>query len=216
MKTILCYGDSNTWGLDYRTGGRYPFEERWTTILQRRLGDGFQVVAEGLNGRTAGKDDPGDEDPEAKNGRRYLIPCLRSHCPVDLMVLMLGTNDLKTRFFTAVDDVAEDIGTLIQMTRRELGAFQGYRPKILLVAPMAVGDTIETSVFREEFGGKKAIAPSVELAGALRRVAAGVPCDFLNAAEITEPNEVDAIHFSPEGHEKFGEAVAEWVRETFA
>lgn len=216
MKTILCYGDSNTWGLNSETEKRFPPAERWTTLLQEQLGGEYRVVEEGLNGRTTGMDDPGDGCPQAKNGQSYLVPCLRSHAPVDLVILMLGTNDLKVNFFTSVDQIAENIGTLIQTARTELGTFQGYEPKILLAAPMPVGDTIETSRFREAFGGRRAIAPSVELATALRRTAGKNSCAFLDAGKIAQPNPIDAIHFSREGHRSFAMAAAQKVREIFA
>ena len=215
MKTILCYGDSNTWGFNYQ-GGRFPPEERWPDVMQRELGEDFYVVAEGLNGRTAGHDDPDDDCSEAKNGRRFLIPCLRSHFPLDLVILMLGTNDLKVRFFTTVDKVAEDVGTLAGMARTELRDLQGYEPEILLVAPMAIGDGIEHSVFRDVFGGRRAVRPSAELADALRRIAGRNSCHFLNAAEIAEPNPVDAVHFTREGHRLFGTRAARKVKEIFA
>lgn len=216
MKTILCYGDSNTWGFDHETGGRFPHGERWPNVMQKQLGDHFQVIEEGLNGRTTAKDDPDDESPEAKNGQRYLIPCVRSHYPLDLIILMLGTNDLKEKFFTTVDEIAENAGTLVGLCRRELDGRQEYEPKILLVAPIVIGSTIETSVFGEEFGGKRSIAPSTELADALRKTSERFACDFLNAAQIAKPNEDDAIHFSREGHRQFGTAAARKVREIFS
>lgn len=215
MKTILCYGDSNTWGLNYQ-GGRFLPEKRWTNVMQRELGEGFYVVEEGLNGRTAGQDDPDDDCPEAKNGRKFLIPCLRSHFPLDLVILMLGTNDLKVHFFLSVDKVADDIGVLIRTTRAELRTRQGYEPEILLVAPTIIGDTIENSVFRDAFGGRRAIRPSVELADALRKTAERNACHFLNAAAVAAPNPVDAIHLTQEGHCRLGREAARKVREIFA
>ncbi len=216
MKTILCYGDSNTWGFDHETQGRFPYGERWPNVMQKQLGNHFQVIEEGLNGRTTALDDPDDECPQAKNGKSYLIPCLRSHYPLDLVILMLGTNDLKANFFTTVEKIAENAGKLVKLARRELAGRQGYEPKILLVAPMAVGKTIETSVFNKEFGGQKSIAPSMELADVLRKTAESLSCDFLNAAQIAKPNEDDAIHFSREGHWRFGRAAAQKVQEIFA
>ena len=86
MKTILCYGDSNTWGYIPGTGNRYPRQVRWTGVLQNLLGEKFHVIEEGLNGRTTVMDDP---TRIAKNGLPYLRPCLDSHAPIDLVVLML-------------------------------------------------------------------------------------------------------------------------------
>ncbi len=216
MKTILCYGDSNTWGFNHETQGRFPYGARWPNVLQERLGSRFHVIEEGLNGRTAAKDDPDDECPQARNGRRYLIPCLDSHDPIDLIILMLGTNDLKEKFFTTVGEIADNVGILAERSREELAGRQGYEPEILLVAPMPVGSTIETSVFGGEFGGRKAIPPSIELADALRKTAERLSCYFLDASQIAQPNEDDAIHFTREGHRRFGTAVARKVREIFS
>lgn len=213
MKTILCYGDSNTWGIDYQTGGRVPFQDRWVNVMQRELGAGYRVIEEGLNGRTTAEDDPSDEYPAAKNGKCHLIPCLRSHYPLDLVILMLGTNDLKLQFFTSVGKIAENLGDLAEMAREELRIRQNRAPEILLAAPMVIGDTIRESVFCAEFGGEQAIAPSRELAGAIRKEAQRRSCFFINAAEIARPNSVDAVHFTAEGHRQFGKAAARKVRE---
>jgi len=98
MKTVLCYGDSNTWGSATapRPDDRYPPDERWTGILRRRLGPEWLVVEEGLPGRTTVHPDP--IEGSWLDGSAYLLPCLRSHQPLDAIVLMLGTNDLKARF----------------------------------------------------------------------------------------------------------------------
>lgn len=212
MKTILCYGDSNTWGFDFTTGGRIPYGLRWPNILQRRLGDGYRVVDEGVNGRTTAEDDPTDDFPEVKNGKKGLIYSLRSHCPLNLVILMLGTNDLKTGFFSGVDRIARNVGDLTDLARSELGAMQGREPDILIAAPMPLGETIESSPFCGVFGGKRALAPSVELASALRREAERKVCYFLDAGAVAKPNPTDAVHFSREGHRLFAEAVEQEVR----
>lgn len=216
MKTILCYGDSNTWGLDYANGGRIPFDERWPNVMQRELGDGYRVFAEGVNGRTSAQDDPADRFPEAKNGKKALVPCLRAHAPLDMVLLMLGTNDLKIPFFTSVEQIAANIGELAEITRCELKEFQGRAVPILLIAPMPIGDTIAHSPFCGPFGGEKAIEPSRQLAPAIRREAQRRSCPFLDAGEIASPNPVDAVHFTREGHLRFGRAAAQKVREVLA
>ena len=95
MRRILCFGDSNTWGYDPATGERFDEQTRWTGVLQAALGGDYTVIEEGLNGRTTVWDDPIEGH---KNGHEYLVPCLETHRPLDLVVLMLGTNDLKRRF----------------------------------------------------------------------------------------------------------------------
>ena len=111
MKTIVCYGDSNTYGYNPENGFRYEYEERWTTILQKELKDSAIVIPEGLNGRTTSFE---DELRPGRNGATYLDPCLHSHGPIDLVVLMLGTNDLKIRFQATPTDIGKGIDRLIK------------------------------------------------------------------------------------------------------
>ena len=95
QKTILCYGDSNTWGYDPVNACRYDRNIRWPGVLQKELGQAYYVKEEGLCGRTTVWDDPVEGH---KNGLKQLTPILHSHCPLDLVVIMLGTNDLKMRY----------------------------------------------------------------------------------------------------------------------
>src|SRR6185503_2144360 len=135
MKTILCYGDSNTWGYEPATKERYSRAERWTGILQRELGAEYYVVEEGLNGRTTVWDDPIEG---YKNGKEQLIPCLTSHKPIDLVTIMLGTNDLKQRFSLSAYDIAEGAGVLVNIVQKSDCGPQEGAPKVLLMAPPPV------------------------------------------------------------------------------
>ena len=134
MRTLLCFGDSNTWGyIPGSNGRRFPREARWPVRLQLALGDGWEVIAEGLNGRTATMDSPVGE---GRNGLPYLVPCLHSHAPVDLLVIFLGTNDIGERFKLPEGDVARSVGRLVKT--RALGrggAGRRARPEILVVCP---------------------------------------------------------------------------------
>ena len=96
MKRILCFGDSNTWGWNPANKERFDENSRWTGILKNKLGENYDIIEEGLNGRTTVWDDPIEG---YKNGKKHLPSCLESHRPLDIVVLMLGTNDLKSRFF---------------------------------------------------------------------------------------------------------------------
>ena len=215
MKTILCYGDSNTWGYDYRSKGRFPPEARWPRVMQEQLGDGFFVLEEGLNGRTTNRDDPEDVPPAARNGERYLDPCLRSHYPLDLVIIMLGTNDLKRCFTATPAEIARDAGRLAEISQRVLTGRQGYRPGALLVSPIPIGRTIAGSEFYEIFG-EESVEKSEEFAFHFRKAAQRYGCGFLDASRVARPNEVDAVHLDLAGHRLFGTAVAEKVREMFA
>src|SRR4051794_11379248 len=139
VRTILCYGDSNTWGCiplaGPEPGRRYPPDVRWPGVLRRELGDGWWVVEEGLNGRTTVFDDP--LEPH-RNGRRLLPPALIAHHPVDLVVLMLGTNDLKHRFNQEAHDIAAGAGVLLDIVRTSAAGPEERAPRALLVCPAPV------------------------------------------------------------------------------
>jgi hypothetical protein len=115
MRTVLCYGDSNTWGYEPATGNRFPEDVRWPGVLARELGNGFRVIEEALNGRTTVREDPVEE---YKNGKDYLRPCLESHRPLDLVIIALGVNDLKARFFASASDAADGAGVLVSIAQR--------------------------------------------------------------------------------------------------
>ena len=147
-KTVLCYGDSNTYGYIPETGMRYERDVRWTGRLQKLLGDDYSVIEEGCNGRTTVRDDPLDG---WKNGLDYLKPCLNSHKPVDFVILMLGSNDLKATFHLTAKDIADGVAVLVEVIRSFTEEKQGYVPKIILVSPPELGRNIRTSPFYGAF-----------------------------------------------------------------
>jgi lysophospholipase L1-like esterase len=133
MRTVLCFGDSNTWGYIPGTDGRrFPREVRWPVRLQRALGDDWEVIAEGLSGRTATMDSP---VAEGRNGLPYLVPCLLSHAPVDLFVVFLGTNDVGDRFKLPERDVAQSVGRLVKVARFSEAGPGREAPQVLVVCP---------------------------------------------------------------------------------
>ncbi|MEA3406721.1 MAG: SGNH/GDSL hydrolase family protein [Chloroflexota bacterium] len=205
MKEILCYGDSNTWGYDPRNGGRYPRDVRWTGVLQAELGRGYHVIEEGLNGRTTVWEDPIEG---YKSGKAYLTPCLETHKPLDLVIIMLGTNDLKHRFSLTAFDIAAGAGTLVDMVKSSQAGRDDAPPQVLLIVPPRLGRlTIFGDMFRD--GRQKSEA----LLTHYRAVAEERACHLLDAGEIVESSEVDGVHLEPEGHHALGLAVAEKVRE---
>ena len=100
---ILCFGDSLTWGFDPAEKIRMSDENRYTAVLQKLLGDEYLVIEEGQNGRTIATDDPAEGE---KNGLKYILPCMETHNPIDLITIMLGTNDLKKKFGYSSMDIA--------------------------------------------------------------------------------------------------------------
>lgn len=205
MKTILCYGDSNTWGYNPTDAGRYPRDVRWSGVLTKELGAGYQVIEEGLNGRTTVWDDPIEG---YKNGHDYLIPCLETHKPIDLVVLMLGTNDLKMRFSVSAYDIANSAGVLVDVIHKSASGPDGGAPQVLLMAPPPVAQLTD---FAEMFDG--AVAKSKKLGEHYRRVADERSCAFLDAGTVVVSSNVDGIHFDPPEHAKLGRAVAQRVKE---
>jgi lysophospholipase L1-like esterase len=208
MKVILCYGDSNTWGFDPATQERFPPEVRWTGVLAGELGPGFRVIEEGLSGRTTVWDDP--VEGLHKNGRTYLLPCLESHQPIDLVVLMLGTNDLKQRFSVPAVDIAGGAGVLIDLIQKSAAGPGEQAPRVLLLAPPPVGRIGE---WAEMFAGAQ--EKSRRFAENYRLIATEYGCDFLDAGEIVVSCDQDGIHLEADQHLKLGGAVANYIREIF-
>ena len=201
MKVILCYGDSNTWGYDPLTQERFSPQVRWTGVLARQLGDGYRVIEEGLSGRTTVWDDP--VEGLHKNGKSYLLPCLESHQPIDLILLMLGTNDLKMRFSVPAADIAASVGVLVEVIQKSATGVGGAAPRVLLIAPPPVG---KLSEFAEMFTAAE--VKSHKLAEYYQVMATQYDCDFLNARDFILSSDIDGIHFEADQHHKLGEAVA--------
>ena len=208
MITVVAYGDSNTYGYNPRTGLRYPEEIRWTGLLSSHLGNGYRVIEEGCNGRTTVHDDPIDG---WKNGLDYLRPCLHSHKPVDIVVMMLGTNDLKSVFDLSAEQIAEGAGVLVDTIQKFTLEKYGYQPKIVLISPPEIGSGIRTSPFYGSFL-EDAIDRSRQFPRYYKEVADRYGCVFFNAAEWIRPSEVDSLHLDPEAHRILAEKLSEVIK----
>ncbi len=207
IKTVLCYGDSNTYGFSPETGMRYPKNVRYPGRLQMLLGDEFAVIEEGCNGRTTIYDDPIDG---WKNGLDYLKPCLNSHKPVDIVILMLGSNDLKATFHLTAKEIAEGAGVLVETIRSFTTEKQGFIPQIILVSPPEIGPGIKTSPFYGAFN-EEAIAESKNFPKHYRAIAEKYGCIFFNAAEHISPSEADSLHLMPKAHEVLADKLYEVI-----
>jgi lysophospholipase L1-like esterase len=205
VKTVLCYGDSNTWGSDPETGERFPEDVRWPGVLARNLGEGYRVIEEGLPGRTTVWNDPIEGD--YKNGRTYLMACLESHRPIDLITLMLGTNDLKARFGTSASDIAQAATSLAEMMLRSGCGPDGGAPVVVLISPPAVAKLTDMA---QMFEGAE--AKSMQFPEHYERFAEQKGCEFLDASQIIVSSDVDGIHLDAGEHRKLGEAVAERIK----
>jgi lysophospholipase L1-like esterase len=208
MKTVLCYGDSNTWGYDPATQTRYPWDVRWPGVLRKKLGDDYLVIEEGLNGRTTVWDDPIELD---KNGATYLRPCIQTHKPLELVIIMLGTNDLKTRFSLPAYDIASGAGVLVDIVMKSDAGIDGGAPDVLLIAPP---QAVELTSFAEMF--EDAVEKSEGFAKHYRRVANEKGCHYLNAGEFVESSPLDGIHLESDMQAALGKAVAAKVMDILA
>lgn len=203
-KTILCFGDSNTWGRSPHSVARHPEHHRWPNAMAAELGADVQVIAEGLNGRTTVWDDPIEEH---RNGKRYLSPCLLSHMPIDLVILMLGTNDMKKRFSVSPFDIGRSIGLLLDTILASGAGPDDGAPAVLLMSPPPI---VKMSEFAEMFEGAEGKSLKLPHYYALHAEQRG--CRFFDAGSVARSSDADGIHLAGEEHVKLGRAVAEQVR----
>lgn len=204
-KRILCFGDSNTWGYTAVTGERHPEGVRWTSLLKEKLG--CTVIEEGLNGRTSAFP---DRLLPYGTGTDYIQACVASQAPLDLLIIMLGTNDMKYYVCNCADASAKGVmmvGNLAKAILPEL--------KILIISPAPIGR------FRPELGAMMqlnidSIENSWKLADRLKEQAELNGFYFMDAAEYAEVSKEDAVHLDAENHAKLADAVAKKVKEIFA
>ena len=212
MKTILCFGDSNTWGCVPLTGTqplrRYRPSQRWPGVLRRELGDGYWIVEEGLNGRTTVWDDA--LEPH-RNGKDLLLPVLLTHQLVDLVIVMLGTNDLKRRFGLDAREIAAGAGMLLDIVGASGCGPGESAPRALLVCPAPVG---RLDLFAEEFAG--AVERSRDLARQYAAVADARSCPFVDAGAHVRSSDIDGIHLDAPAHERLGVVIAQQVQRMLA
>lgn len=205
MRTILCFGDSNTWGDPPGGDGRFTWNERWTGVLQSLLGNGFRVIEEGLCGRTTCFDDPFSPH---RNGLAYLPVTLETHCPLDLLIIMLGTNDLKANFNLSSFDISRGAASLLVAARN----FSPHIQHILLVSPPHVTNT-DDSGFLQQF--PDGIERSRSLSEHFQRVAELHSCHFFDAASVAQTSQVDGIHLDAQNHKRLADGLARKVMAIF-
>jgi lysophospholipase L1-like esterase len=204
VRTVLCYGDSNTWGFDPGTKSRFAPDVRWTGVLADRLGPEFRVVEEGLNGRTTRWDDPIEP---GRNGLTYLRPCIESHAPIDLIIVMLGTNDLKHRFDLTPSDIAQSAAALAETAHRFAHRADRTHAPVLLVAPPPVTTLTE---YDQMYAGAR--EKSRHFAHYYRLAAGWHHLPFFDAGSVVVSSDKDGIHLDADEHRKLGEALAAEVQ----
>lgn len=208
-KRILCYSDSNTWGQvpGIEKIERHPSYVRWTGVLQSIVGNDYEVVEEGLCGRTTDITGTlkGDGD---KNGLEHFAPIFLYHIPLDFLILYLGTNDLKERFMRSAQDIAEGAERIVQKVEPLSNSFNMLPPKILLLAPTPVLEEHVKPPYRMIGAQEK----SLQFADVFFGVALRNKCDFMDLASITESSKLDGIHLESEAHQLIGIDVAKKIQ----
>ena len=208
MKTILCFGDSNTHGTcpmrDLDDRERLDRNARWPGAMAAQLGSKWEVIAEGHPGRTTVHDDP--LEGRHKNGHPALLASLETHRPVDVLIMMLGTNDLKARFSVTGQDIARSVEKLVLAARLSRCGPRGGAPDIMLIAPPPI---VETGCLKHMFSG--GAAKSTGFGAHYAEVAERQACRFLNAGELIPSSPVDGVHLDEDAHRRLGTAVAERI-----
>ncbi len=212
MKRILVYGDSNSWGYPADDSG-LRMKDNWPTVMGRHMDD-VQVIEENFPGRTTVHDDA-EHMGEANNGLRFLEVVLRSHAPIDALVILLGTNDLKARFQPSAEKIADNLGRLVAETRRVGGASQIWEdptpPQIFVISPPPLSErAIDPTWERvDEWAGAK--ETSEGLASAISAVCDRLDVTSFDSANFVEGGQDDPIHWTDTSHLRLGQAVAHWL-----
>jgi len=213
MKRIVCFGDSNTYGYDADNGERFDKDTRWPGALAKLLGDGYEVIEEGQNGRSIANADPWEGG--TKSGIDYVLPMIETKRP-DLLAIMLGTNDLKIKFNLPVADIA---GSLKAMLMKIKGYCEYYLScpdmKILIISPPAFSAPFSESFFAAFFDENNVVEKSKEFAKWYELVAEQFGCEFLNATEKISAGKADHLHLDREGHRMLAQMVADKIREIY-
>lgn len=199
MKQILCYGDSNTWGLIPGTKERFPWGIRWTSRLQEKVkSEGIRILEEGLCGRTTVFEDSYREN---RNGWRALPAILETHRPIDGAVLMLGTNDCKSYYKANAYQIAKGLERCIDVLLEEVPA-----DRILIVSPLHLGELVWKAEFDPEFD-KESVEISKRLYAEYQKIAEKKNIRLMAASDFAKPSEIDQEHLNEEGHAALANAI---------
>lgn len=207
MKSVLCFGDSLTWGYQAPNGSRLVLEDRWPSVLQNALGSQANVIAEGLNGRTTAFDDY--TAAEDRNGARILPTLLGTHSPLDLVIILLGSNDMKPQVVGDGFSSHSGMRRLIQIIRSHPYG-EGFRvPEILIVAPPHISESADPA-FAVMFSG--GIVESVKLGQLLSKLADEMKCAFFDASTVAKTTSLDGVHLDRENTRAIGQGLEPVVR----
>ena len=214
MKTILCYGDSNVRGVIPERAidrqmltTRYPKNKRWTGLLQKKLGEKYDIIEEGMGGRSTMFDEQFPGRPY-RNGLKDLPLFFEAHYPIDLVIFLLGLNDTKIQLALTENDIAEGMRALVKLTKLSDKGIFGMHPKILIIAPMPILDVVDLP----DVCDKTSIEKSKALPKLYQKIAAEENCDFLDASTIIYTSQLDGLHLDEDQHVLLADAVAHRAR----
>ena len=206
-KHIVCYGDSNTHGYDGDTGLRFDGNTRWTCLLQKYLGDDYRIIEEGLSGRTTVFEDPLHE---GLNGLELITPVLMSHEPVDLLIIMLGTNDTKVRFNCSAEAIGIGLQRLIKKAKdTECWA---NTPNILAICPKNIDHDYLTNQCALPMGLTCDVT-SEGLSASFKQAAELTGIHYLDANTLGLKNTSDFMHLDAKSHQKLAEHLSKLIPE---
>ena len=206
IKTILCYGDSNTWGNVPRSEERYPKNIRWPGALQDLLGSNYEVISEGLCGRTLVAEEP---TKPHRTGITHLQAIVESADPVDTTIIMLGTNDVKTTYNLTPSEIAEHLSQTIEFIMNIKGL--NKNPKILIICPPPVIIPKTNDLDSRMIPGLEAFKVLPNL---YKEVAQKHGCGFINAGDHVSSSKMDGYHLDDDGHLKLAGVIGDWVKES--
>lgn len=206
--SVVCFGDSLTWGFNPADKSRYGHTIRWTRRLQAELGAGYYVIEEGINGRTTVFEDPVRGD---KNGLAHLAGVRKTHMPIDILIVMLGTNDLQDRFSMSAEAIGLAMGRILFAATQPTDDVEGRAPKVLLMAPPPLGD-FEPTDYKDLYSNAHGRTQSKLLAGVYERLAGEYGTAFFDCGSVVSTSTVDAIHLDAAPQVDLAQAIAEKVR----
>ncbi|WP_420413020.1 SGNH/GDSL hydrolase family protein [Roseibium sp.] len=207
--SVVCFGDSLTWGFVPGKKSRYGHDVRWTRLLQKELGPEFYVIEDGVNGRTTVFEDPVRGD---KNGLEHLATVRKSHMPIDILIIMLGTNDLQDRFQMSADAIGLAMGRILFAATQPTDDVEGHAPKVLLMAPPPLGD-FTGKEYEGIYSNAHGSEQSKRLADVYRQLTETYGVAFFDTGSVVSVSNVDAVHLEAEPQKDLAKAIAGVVRE---
>ena len=208
MKTVLVYGDSLTWGSIPGETGRHPRDVRWPSVMANKLGQDVEVITDGLRGRLTAYDEYLSDSN--RNGSKTLATALYAHAPLDLVILMLGTNDMQPHVAGTAIGAMQGIRRLVTIIQKHMAGPDMPVPEILIVSPPGLCQT-DDEFYTDFFAGR--IEEISKLGRYFQEVATEKNCKFFDAATVCRPSPIDGVHLDAENTIKLGEALASTVQE---